>query len=135
VEQESEIVVPPQPIGEQGKLRLMSVSAIALCFVVALANTPYDLTKQSTIMVKCETAKYIWAARDTHSYWPKDQFDPGFGFGRLGSREDPRMTFTFEGIRPDKSSPAIENASYDFVLRGEHSNVIVSYDSKTRKQK
>jgi len=128
------IEVPPQPKGERGKLIVFWALAAVASLGVAFSNTPYDLALQSTIMVKGESAKNIWDTRDSFHYWPTDDKDPHFAFGRLGRAEDQRPSFHLVGFEVDKKKPKVEIAVYDFVLRGDHCVVKVSYDPNARRR-
>ena len=128
------IDVPPQPKGERGRLVVFWTFAAVASIFVALSNTPYDLIRQSTIMVKGETAKNIWDTRDSFHYWPVDDRDAHFAFGRLGKAEDERPSFKHVGSEVDKKKPLVEIAVYDLVLRGRHNTIKVSYDPKAKRR-
>lgn len=125
--------IPGQPPFERVKMRALGLLAALLSLSVALGNAPYDLKKQSTIMVKSESALNIWSTRDTFHHWPKDEFDKGFAFGVWAKAEEARPRFQFLGVRPDKKNPNKEIATYDFVLRGEHGAIEIGYDPADRK--
>lgn len=126
---------PKQEMSERRKLALLWILlSIASLFVIALCP-PYDLSEQSTIMVKAETVINIQSARKTFKTWPQNQADHTFGYGEFGKKEATPVTFSLIQTAPDKKDKNIELATYDFVVRGEHSTVVIRFNPLEKPKK
>lgn len=123
------IEIPPQPAGERGKLAAFWVLMALLAGVIVLIDAPYQLGRNSTIMVKTETVINIKSAREKKkSTWPHDQTDPSFGSGQLAKAESTLPTFRFVDLLHDEHDAAVEIGVYQLKLRGKEETIRVRFN-------
>lgn len=127
--EDATIETPPQPSGERAKLVAFWAVMAIVAAIVVLIDSPYELGRQSSIMVKSETVGQIRAVRGLPGKtWPVNEKDADFQFGPLARAEHDLPRFEFRETARDKTDPKTEIGIYQLIFRGKQEPVRVRFN-------